>query len=600
MKKLRTIALTMAVLAGVSSIHPAQAQAALTFPEAYPALSEYATGTEKCQALNTMFPGTRSQGVYSGCWAFSSMGAAEFNAVKKGYADPSIDLSETQTIYNLMKASKDPLGLMNDSRRLTWDGSFDIQGANLDAAFRAMAQSSSFMTEKKLPYEKMERVFTSKAKRNFLSGTSNLRLKDCGIVPLEKSLDRNKKIIKKMITKYGAACINVDSVDQFEYIRYLKGGASYYVPKTKDYDHAVMIIGWDDHYGRGKFSKRAPGNGAWLVRNSWNINGTDFNFHDYFWLSYYDHSYRNHVYTDNACYVEVTNENLGDRIYQYDGGCGGGYEVAYPKVANSFVAQQDETLRSVMIESSGAGTLMIYGGDVTKKDPTRGTLLGMQKLSKHWGVGYHNVALKNPIQLKAGERFTVVVAGEPGVTIESSYDYLQTSNNVNFKERVKSKPGESYYCTAWVDEKGRQWQDTADSKMGNLRIKACTGADTVTESSLEQVQRKQQEGIATYLPPTPKVSAGYQKERSRNSAKLTWKQDETAKEYSLTCYNVCRKIKGEKAKTIGKATVDETGTVTYYDDKIPTAKGKKVTYWIRAVAGKQTSEKSGDVTVTVK
>ena len=45
---------------------------------------------------------------------------------------------------------------------------------------------------------------------------------------------------------------------------------------------------------------------------------------------------------------------------------------------------------------------------------------------------------------------------------------------------------------------------------------------------------------------------------------------------------------------------DELGECTYYDDKIPTAKGKKVTYWIRAVAGEQTSEKSEAVTVTVK
>ena len=32
----------------------------------------------------------------------------------------------------------------------------------------------------------------------------------------------------------------------------------------------MTIVGWDDNFSAGKFSKHAPkANGAWIVRNSW-------------------------------------------------------------------------------------------------------------------------------------------------------------------------------------------------------------------------------------------------------------------------------------------------------------------------------------------
>ncbi len=66
---------------------------------------------------------------------------------------------------------------------------------------------------------------------------------------------------------------------------YNTSSRAYYYSGTSGSNHAVTIVGWDDTYSRNNFNPAAPGDGAFIVKNSW---GTSWGNNGYFYLSYYD------------------------------------------------------------------------------------------------------------------------------------------------------------------------------------------------------------------------------------------------------------------------------------------------------------------------
>ena len=95
----------------------------------------------------------------------------------------------------------------------------------------------------------------------------------------------DKNAIKQFLTKYGAMNIFIYGANSQD-PSYSDVYKSVYNSKYAG-NHYVTLVGWDDNFSKNKFSKVAPGNGAWICKNSWGSNWGDGG---YFYVSYYDKS----------------------------------------------------------------------------------------------------------------------------------------------------------------------------------------------------------------------------------------------------------------------------------------------------------------------
>lgn len=280
-----------------------------------------------------------------------------------------------------------------------------------------------------------------------------------------RSTQIDNDTIKHFVYTYGGVIASYNTIDSYYNTKY----NSYYYDGGTETNHGVTIVGWNDDFPASQFKKTPPGDGAFIVKNSW---GTSWGENGYFYLSYWDTSLSTFMSFNNA---ESTNNY--SRLYYYDN-LGWINSYGYSEVtawgANVFTAEATESLKAVgfyLDDVNASYEIYIYTG-VTMGDPRTGTLKTHQSGSKIYS-GYYTVPLDTPVSLTKNETFSVVIKITNSTYI---YPIAVEKPNTGYATNVTGYLGESY-----ISDNGIDWTDMAGAvDDANICIKAYAGSSSTT------------------------------------------------------------------------------------------------------------------------
>lgn len=255
--------------------------------------------------------------------------------------------------------------------------------------------------------------------------------------------------MQEIIRTYGGLNVAVNDAHQ-SYVGRFDGYLTLNDSKSDDFDHAVVIVGWDDNFPREYFVKEASQDGAWLAQNS---GGNAFWDGGYYWISY-DTPFEEQT-------VFILSDDY-DHVAAYDAGATNFFSTgSTTKTANVFHDEGD--LRAVGLyipEKNEAVHIYIC-------DESMGTILYEQEAFFEQS-GYHVVDLDTPISVKD---YSIVVEYSGAAAVEG-----ESWDNVFIEYRVFANPGESFVWVngEWVDISSENIQETLniDFVPNNCCIKA--------------------------------------------------------------------------------------------------------------------------------
>jgi len=431
--------------------------------------------------MESTLPALRNQNPYGTCWAFAAIGACEANLIRKGLADTNIDLSESHLAYFFYNKAVNVGDLrgntVGDYNRCDAFTNYLDAGGNTYMTMWHLAGWAGVTSESRSDKFKYSNVNPSLVMDNnaaTIFGSDDFHVQDCTIVNTNDTYS-----MKAMIMKNGSLAMSYCSDDEYD-SKYHDGTrpnagdeGSYYCPYSENTNHAIQVVGWDDNYNAKNFTYTPPGNGAWLIKNSWGEEKYDSGLgqQGYFWISYYDKTISEDAFAFDC--ESATNYN---NIYQYDGS-------SFPNshqctsVANVFTANAnrgyDELLQSVSIGVDDANVnyrVDVYtfdaGTNVTAANLTKGYKESTQN-GTFTHAGYHTVKLNTPVTLFAGQKYAVVFTFTNGKAY-ANYDRSYAAGWINFT--TTQTTGQSFYLPG----EAYSWRD-AGSEFATFRIKAFTG-----------------------------------------------------------------------------------------------------------------------------
>lgn len=403
----------------------------------------------------------RDQGVHGTCWAFASIASIESNLLTQRYMD--VDLSERHLVYftynhqDIADVDTPYPRLEGIAGDFLYPGNDYLQqGGNGIMAAMTLASGLGAVTESNAVY--FPRADMMNLPADLAMNANVFQIQNTYWVSKE-----NPELIKQYIMEKGAGTVSylMDQYNSAYYAVLSDDTCAYYVFDETGTDHEVSLIGWDDAFSASNFATTPPGDGAWLIQNSWGDSQ-----YTYLWISYYDTSLQDFSFFEAGPVSKTTS------IYQYDG-TASPVDWTYSTldslgIANVYTASSSETLDAVSFFIGDADvtyTVKIYKG-VKSGNPESGscvlTQTGFRKTA-----GYVYVPLETTVPLSEGERFSVVITVNPegtGVSYFKDTDYSASW----YYTLTTAESGQSYLSA------GGFWEDVSSDGHTNIRIKAFT------------------------------------------------------------------------------------------------------------------------------
>jgi len=394
----------------------------------------------------------KDQNPFGTCWAFATYGSLESSMMKtavgpdrSGGIDAAIatpDFSE-KNLANLAGFDFDvPNGggqeWMSTAYLTRWTGPVDESLDPYPLPGESWSSSSTFT-----PVNHVQNV-------SFLPGRAS---------------PTDNDNIKYALMNQGAVKVSIYWDDSY----YNTNSHAFYNGVEYDTNHAVTIVGWDDTYSRTNFvNQSVPGNGAFIVKNSW---GSSWGDNGYFYVSYYDLTVG-----DRAVVFFAEPATAFNRVYSYDpygwvtslqiGSSGN----TYGEMANIYRTKSDETLKAVGFYTDDVNTNYVVS---IHRSPNSGPLNTTGYERRVSGTlttpGYHTVTVPDVV-LKQGERYSIVVSlSNPTYPFPFAVEYPAEG----YSSRASANPGESYLSPTGAIG---TWTDLTDSfnENANFCIKGYT------------------------------------------------------------------------------------------------------------------------------
>ncbi len=303
---------------------------------------------------------------------------------------------------------------------------------------------------------------------------------------------------------YCADVYRPDQEDGFaQYINSDDGSWAHYCYEPAGANHAVTIVGWDDDYpaknflsevretdeeGKGltnedgtpkiKTVSQPPGNGAWIVKNSWGAENSvsqgqvegnwGYEGSGYFYLSYYDQSISTaecfDFDVDNKLKKELGKYMLEEHDYMP---CEMPFAVKTTspvKTANAFVAEEAGDIKAISCITAShdeTASFDIYVMDGDTFDPSEKNLVC--SFTKEFpNSGLHVVSTPEAIKIDKGQMFVVSLTQKtedsPVISIAGEFNQKGFDAGYCFDSyaaKAVVNPGESYVFLpesgTWVD-----------------------------------------------------------------------------------------------------------------------------------------------------